>query len=656
MRVVVNTAHHAFIKYAPGGLRAVANIGMRLNYGSRAPGENYVMNSVYTGAPDGKNVYMGYINKFKQENPDSLAGYWYGLTYIRSRANYEKTGLWPSDDTFSSGAPAGCLNPYSTNPDLPDYWIDLRKDFCRHFVEKEAIAEGSGMGYRPKLDIMVFDGVGYVYTFWESTILAMKNIKNALREKNVLTGINLGGWNWTVPSGLPDLKNILNDLPQMTDLIFIEGLWPGDDPRDAGRGTDRSVTRTDQIIRNLRFVMDRNIMIALIPLSNNPTTFPASGRVIQIKNVQMIQDGTRTRLVVTCTAPHHIFPPGDVLEGSLGQLPAAYKSLEGVRYALEEVPGSVDKVVMRSGVPLNITDFSGLTSGRVYDYHSDSRLEAAFLLMAANAGHRVAVVGSNFYQFPWGGADSPENWWRWPEYLGTPTGEYRIDEKHGDVIDKMSRTFLNGTLTIYPLLNYVEIKLDRRLKIVSPFNNDELRDKSLSVRYTVGRLDGVSRAQFQLDKGEILTDADIDGSLSISALEAGEHTLRGWLTKSDGTVIPGTEDALEFRILAEGEAPTFPGTANGELVIDRYKNVFNPQNEMLTIPYTLNVPLAVSIVILNRQGSKVKTLQDGEQAPGSYSANWKGDNEAGDIVASGVYVVRIKAGSRSLTEKIVVIK
>jgi hypothetical protein len=64
----------------------------------------------------------------------------------------------------------------------------------------------------------------------------------------------------------------------------------------------------------------------------------------------------------------------------------------------------------------------------------------------------------------------------------------------------------------------------------------------------------------------------------------------------------------------------------------------------------------VTLDIYTRNGKKVKTLVNTEQSNGSYTIRWDGKNESGDNVSSGVYVVRMKVGDKTLKTKVAVIK
>jgi flagellar hook assembly protein FlgD len=65
----------------------------------------------------------------------------------------------------------------------------------------------------------------------------------------------------------------------------------------------------------------------------------------------------------------------------------------------------------------------------------------------------------------------------------------------------------------------------------------------------------------------------------------------------------------------------------------------------------------VTLKIYNLLGSEVATLVDNEQkVAGYHAAVWDGRDKAGRVVASGVYVYRLQAGSFSSTKKLALVK
>jgi flagellar hook assembly protein FlgD len=64
----------------------------------------------------------------------------------------------------------------------------------------------------------------------------------------------------------------------------------------------------------------------------------------------------------------------------------------------------------------------------------------------------------------------------------------------------------------------------------------------------------------------------------------------------------------------------------------------------------------VELKIYNLLGQVMKTLVIKEQAPGEYTVVWDGTDEAGRLVAAGIYLVRIVAGDFVAERKVVVLR
>jgi len=50
----------------------------------------------------------------------------------------------------------------------------------------------------------------------------------------------------------------------------------------------------------------------------------------------------------------------------------------------------------------------------------------------------------------------------------------------------------------------------------------------------------------------------------------------------------------------------------------------------------------VEIAIYNIIGERVKTVEDATRVSGKYSITWDGRNDAGQFVASGIYICRLQ--------------
>lgn len=84
-----------------------------------------------------------------------------------------------------------------------------------------------------------------------------------------------------------------------------------------------------------------------------------------------------------------------------------------------------------------------------------------------------------------------------------------------------------------------------------------------------------------------------------------------------------------------------------------YPNPFNPSTN---ITYALPQNSFVTIKIYDMLGREVKTLINDEMTSGVHSVDWKGDNQAGNLVASATYLYRITAGNFVATKKMVLLK
>jgi photosystem II stability/assembly factor-like uncharacterized protein len=87
------------------------------------------------------------------------------------------------------------------------------------------------------------------------------------------------------------------------------------------------------------------------------------------------------------------------------------------------------------------------------------------------------------------------------------------------------------------------------------------------------------------------------------------------------------------------------------------QNFPNPFNPATTIRYGLPKAERVTLKIYNLLGAEVATLvSDEQQAAGYHAAIWDGRDKNGRLVASGVYVYRIRAGSFTSTRKLTLVK
>jgi len=86
------------------------------------------------------------------------------------------------------------------------------------------------------------------------------------------------------------------------------------------------------------------------------------------------------------------------------------------------------------------------------------------------------------------------------------------------------------------------------------------------------------------------------------------------------------------------------------------QNYPNPFNPTTSIRYDLAETADASLVIYNMLGQQVRTLVTERQDVGRYEVIWNGLNDAGQPVATGVYIYHLQAGHFSKTIKMAFVK
>lgn len=92
---------------------------------------------------------------------------------------------------------------------------------------------------------------------------------------------------------------------------------------------------------------------------------------------------------------------------------------------------------------------------------------------------------------------------------------------------------------------------------------------------------------------------------------------------------------------------------SGFALTQNYPNPFNPST---AISYSLQSRSKVSIQVFDITGRLVRTLVDCEQNAGNYNMSWNGTDTGGKKAASGIYMLRMKAGSFVKSIKMVMLK
>lgn len=98
---------------------------------------------------------------------------------------------------------------------------------------------------------------------------------------------------------------------------------------------------------------------------------------------------------------------------------------------------------------------------------------------------------------------------------------------------------------------------------------------------------------------------------------------------------------------------TYTGSARMATLNQNYPNPFNPVTQ---IAFSVPVRSIVELAVYNTAGQRISTLVADEIEAGSHEVTWRGTNEAGEPVTSGVYFYQLKTGDETLTRRMVLLK
>jgi hypothetical protein len=145
------------------------------------------------------------------------------------------------------------------------------------------------------------------------------------------------------------------------------------------------------------------------------------------------------------------------------------------------------------------------------------------------------------------------------------------------------------------------------------------------------------------------------------------RVVREVVASLDGTVRVvdrGVEEGLRYVYRLVGTEGEVLNETTGLYVAVRRselgQNHPNPFNPVTKIEYRVaegsGGRVAVSLVVYDVRGARVRTLVDGMRASGRYVAEWDGRDERGNPVGSGVYFYRMTSPGFSAVRKMVLLK
>jgi len=122
---------------------------------------------------------------------------------------------------------------------------------------------------------------------------------------------------------------------------------------------------------------------------------------------------------------------------------------------------------------------------------------------------------------------------------------------------------------------------------------------------------------------------------------------------------PGADGSLHYVYRADMPANTAiassetAGSPDSPMLAQNYPNPFNNGT---TIRFSLSYPDRIDLSIYNLQGQKVATIEQGMRPAGAYSTCWKGTDDRGEELASGIYLYRLRTASHTEIRKLILLQ
>jgi len=168
-------------------------------------------------------------------------------------------------------------------------------------------------------------------------------------------------------------------------------------------------------------------------------------------------------------------------------------------------------------------------------------------------------------------------------------------------------------------------------------------------------------------KHALLTTIKTNGSSETDGLDVTNRPASDKFPK--GFLVTHHSPNAQFKLYAwEDIAQTFlsicPGTItdiaeNPRALPNEFRleqNYPNPFNPATTIPFHLEKSASIKLSVINLMGQTVRTLSEGRLAAGDHLMQWDGRNDAGQIVPTGAYLMRLENGKRSQIKRLMMIK
>jgi hypothetical protein len=148
------------------------------------------------------------------------------------------------------------------------------------------------------------------------------------------------------------------------------------------------------------------------------------------------------------------------------------------------------------------------------------------------------------------------------------------------------------------------------------------------------------------DGGSSWEDQTAITTMTLFGVNFPVNTWTGYAVGALGSIIKTTDGGASF--VEEGEK----GNKEQRLEV-RLKVTPNPFGELTHISFQLSAPSPVNLNVYNITGQVVKVLVSEPKRAGAYQVAWDGRDERGRTVPAGVYLIRLVAGERKETGRVI---
>ena len=164
------------------------------------------------------------------------------------------------------------------------------------------------------------------------------------------------------------------------------------------------------------------------------------------------------------------------------------------------------------------------------------------------------------------------------------------------------------------------------------------------------RVNDSGSAQWTADGIALCTAMGEQESARITSDGAGGAIVAWWDHRSGTT----GWDIYAQIVYADGSVPTAADAPAAP--IELHQNYPNPFNPTTTVTYSVAEKCSVTLKIYDVSGKYIVSLADRKQEKGSYAVEWNGQDERGNLVASGIYLYKIVAGNQAISRKMVLLR